>query len=67
MIRVQTIGVSDVRIQPRPNTYDAGDGVMVYENSASSPPPPSTSALLLEDNVSIILLEDNVSYLLLEA
>lgn len=68
MIRVQTIGISDVRIQPRPNTYDAGDGVTVYENSASSPTPPGiTNGILLEDNVYFLMMEDNTGYLLQEA
>lgn len=62
MIRVQTIGVSDVRIQPRPNTYDAGDGVTVYENSASTP-----NGILLEDLIYFLMMEDNTSYLLQEA
>lgn len=69
MIRVQTIGISDVRIQPRPNTYDAGDGVTVYENSASSPTPPPgvNNGIFLEDNVYFLMMEDNTSYLLQEA
>jgi hypothetical protein len=67
MIRVQTIGVSDVRIQPRPNSYDAGDGVTVYENSASAPSPGITNGILLEDLVSFLMMEDTTSYLLQEA
>lgn len=67
MIRVQTIGVSDVRIQPRPNSYDAGDGVTVYENSASTPSPGVSNGILLEDLVYFLMMEDNTSYLLQEA
>lgn len=68
MIRVQTIGISDVRIQPRPNSYDAGDGVTVYENSAGTPIPPGvTNGILLEDLVYFLMLEDTTSYLLKEA
>ena len=67
MIRVQTIGVSDVRIQPRPNTYDAGDGVTIYENSASTPTPVVSNGILLENLVSFLMMEDTTSYLLQEA
>ncbi len=67
MIRVQTIGVSDVRIQPRPNSYDAGDGVTVYENSASAPVPVISNGILLEDLVYFLMMEDTTSYLLQEA
>lgn len=67
MIRVQTIGVSDVRIQPRPNSYDAGDGVTVYENSASTPIPVISNGILLEDLASFLMMEDTTSYLLQEA
>jgi|688.fasta_scaffold460186_2 hypothetical protein len=67
MIRVQTIGVSDVRIQPRPNSYDAGDGVTVYENSASTPAPVVSNGILLEDLVYFLMMEDTTSYLLQEA
>jgi hypothetical protein len=67
MIRVQTIGVSDVRVQPRPNTYDAGDGVTVYENSASTPTPVISNGILLEDLVYFLMMEDTTSYLLQEA
>ena len=67
MIRVQTIGVCDVRIQPRPNSYDAGDGVTVYENSASTPAPVVSNGILLEDLVYFLMMEDTTSYLLQEA
>jgi hypothetical protein len=67
MIRIQTIGVVDIRIQPRSSAYDAGDGVTVYENSAGGPAPIISNGILLEDNVYFLMLEDNVSYLLQEA
>jgi hypothetical protein len=56
-----------VRIQPRPNSYDAGDGVSVYENSASTPAPVISNGILLEDLVYFLMMEDNTSYLLQEA
>jgi hypothetical protein len=67
MIRVQTIGLSDIRIQPRSNIYDVGNGVTVYENSASAPTPGVSNGILLESSSDFLMLEDNVSYLLQEA
>jgi hypothetical protein len=67
MIRVQTIGIVDIRIQPRPNSYDAGDGVTVYENSASSPSPVISNGILLENLAYFLMMEDTTSYLLQEA
>ncbi len=67
MIRVQTIGVNNVRIQPRADAY-AGDGVTVNESAISTPPPPGVNnGILLEDSVSFLMMEDTTSYLLQEA
>ena len=70
MIRVETLNLTDIRMRPRLEYFDAGYGPSVFENSAGAPPPPPpviTNGILQEAGTYFIMMEDGSSYILQEA